>query len=44
MGAEGMVFGEVGVVEVFAGVVGHADFFHDAAGAEVGDRCEGDEG
>ena len=33
---------EPGMVEVIGGVVGHADFFHDAAGAEIGGNGEGD--
>jgi len=41
--AEGVTFREIGVVEVFGGVVGHAEFFHDAAGAEICRDGEGDE-
>lgn len=31
------------VVEVVGGIVSHAEFFHDAAGAEIGGDSEGDE-
>lgn len=40
MAAEGVGFGEGGMVEVLGRVVGHADLFHDAAGGEVGGGCE----
>lgn len=34
---------EARVVEIIGGVVSHADFFHDAAGAEIAGHGEGDE-
>jgi len=43
MAAERVAFREIGVVEVFGGVVGHPEFFHDAAGALVLGDGEGDE-
>ena len=40
---EGVAFREIRVVEVFGGVVRHAELFHDAAGAEICRDGEGDE-
>ena len=38
-----MAFGDAGMVEVFGGVGGHAELFHDAAGADVGRDGEGND-
>ena len=37
-----MAFGDSGVIEVFGGIAGHAELFHDATGAEIGRDGEGD--
>lgn len=43
MAAQSVTWRQVGVVEVVGGVIGHAELFHHAAGAQVFGNGEGDE-
>ena len=43
MAAQWVADGDFGVVEIFGGVVTHAEFFHDPAGALVSWNGEGDD-